>query len=169
MDNNYDSYSGDNSDSDSEITGYSSTKPGVILCRKNRLSSNAFSSILNTLSSNGYKVLNPSQSGVWRANVTAGNKLKEEYKNTLFNDDWSLYFDGKRLEEKHRGVSKIVEHQVMVLKNSDREIRLAAFKLNDGKSNTIFSEIKRVLIKYNLIRSMQCEYGCFQRSCLSTR
>jgi hypothetical protein len=56
-------------------------------------------------------------------------KLKEEMIENLKTEQWSLHFDGKRIEEK--------EYQVVVLKNERTEVKLDALCLKDGKAETI--------------------------------
>ena len=60
----------------------------------------------------------------------------------LNTEQWSLHFDGKRLDEK--------EYQVVVLKNERTEVKLDALRLQDGKAQTITNGISTVLEEYNL-------------------
>ena len=60
----------------------------------------------------------------------------------LNTEQWSLHFDGKRLNEN--------EYQVVVLKNERMEVKLAALCLKDGKAETITYGISTVLNEYNL-------------------
>ena len=62
--------------------------------------------------------------------------------NTLHQEKWSLHFHGKHLVG--------FEHQAVVLENEEREIKLAALKLEDGKATTIAQGLKGVLEEFNL-------------------
>ena len=69
-------------------------------------------------------------------------KLKEEMKRTLHFENWSLHFDSKRINHQ--------EYQVLVLKNEQREVKLKALDLPDGKAGTVVKGITAVLEEYNL-------------------
>ena len=53
-----------------------------------------------------------------------------------------MHFDGKSIQK--------TEYQVVVLKNENKEIRLAVVGLANGKGKTIFDGIKAILDEYNL-------------------
>ena len=63
-------------------------------------------------------------------------------KDSLHRDQWSLHFDGKKIDG--------IEFQAVVLKNQDREIKLAALELDGGKAETIANGISQVLDDFNL-------------------
>ena len=65
----------------------------------------------------------------------------------LKNENWSLHFDGKLINK--------VEHQVVVLKNEAKEIRLYVLVLPDSKSQTITHAIKSTLDKFNLWQAIK--------------
>ncbi|ESN93067.1 hypothetical protein HELRODRAFT_189670 [Helobdella robusta] len=90
----------------------------------------------------GISIPTLSQSGVYKATMKAGEKLKEHFIETLRNEKWSLHFDGKHI--------KNTEYQVVVLKNENREVKLAVLALINGKGETIFKGIKTVLDEYKL-------------------
>ena len=69
-------------------------------------------------------------------------QVKEEMKESLHKDRWSLHFDGKHLEGR--------EYQAVLLKNCNSEIKLAALDLNDGKAESIANGISDVIAEYNL-------------------
>ena len=48
-----------------------------------------------------------------------------------------------------------VEHQAVVLKNAEKEIKLKPMVLIDGKSSTIYEGIKEVLDEYDLWSSIK--------------
>ena len=56
----------------------------------------------------GICLLIPSQSGVYKASIKAGGKIKEHFMKTLKNKNWNLHFDGKHIKK--------TEYQVVVLK-----------------------------------------------------
>ena len=62
-------------------------------------------------------------------------------------ENWCLHFDGKTIQKK--------EYQVVVLKNKNRENRLAVVELADEKGKTIFDGIKAILYKYDLWSSIK--------------
>ncbi|XP_037793836.1 uncharacterized protein LOC119589289 [Penaeus monodon] len=68
--------------------------------------------------------------------------VKEEMKESLRKDRWSLHFDGKHPEGR--------EYQAVVLKNPDSEIKLAALDLNDSKAESIADGISDVIDEYKL-------------------
>lgn len=68
-------------------------------------------------------------------------------KSQLMLETWSLHFDGKKIGKK--------EYQAIVLKNSEREIKLAALELEDGKAETIANGISDVIEDFNLWHSIQ--------------
>lgn len=68
----------------------------------------------------------------------------------LKKEDWVLHFDGKALEETKDGRKVLVEHQVVVLKNSEKEVRLAVLVLENGKSKTIYRGLKNILDNFEL-------------------
>ena len=68
-------------------------------------------------------------------------------KNALKTEIWVLYFDGKKILKN--------EIWVIILKNEQKEIKLAALSLKDGKSQTIFTAIKEVLNEYDLWSSIK--------------
>lgn len=107
-----------------------------------KLSSRKAHTVCKTLAKDGISIPTPSQSGVYKATMKAGEKLKEHFIETLRNENWSLHFDGKHI--------KNTEYQVVVLKNENREVKLAVLALINGKGETIFNGIKTVLDEYKL-------------------
>ena len=82
----------------------------------------------------GYTMSMPSQSGMYKVLCNEAESLSEHFKVCLCNYEWCLHFDGKHLEG---------EKQVVVLKNSMHEIRLAVLSLENGKADTIYGLKKR--------------------------
>ena len=68
-------------------------------------------------------------------------------KKTLHLENWSLHFDGKRIDDQ--------EYQVLVLKNEQREVKLEALILPNGKADTVVKGITVVLGEYNLWKSIK--------------
>ena len=127
------------------------TKTAVKLVRHGKLSTNK-AAIACGLFSEEHKVPTPSQSGIYKALYRDAEHLKEFYKSSLNKEDWSLHFDGKMIDGK--------EHQVVVLKNEEREVRLAVLILPDSKAATIAQRIQNVLTEYNLwpaIKMIVCD------------
>lgn len=69
------------------------------------------------------------------------------YKQNLNLEDWTLHFDGKKINKP--------EIQVVALKNDTKEIKLGVLVLENGKSYTIFNGIKELLEKFNLLKSIK--------------
>ena len=70
-------------------------------------------------------------------------QVKEEMKAQLKLETWSLHFDAKQIESK--------EYQAIVLKNSEREIKLAALELNNVKTKSIATEISDIIENSKMI------------------
>ena len=68
-------------------------------------------------------------------------------KKTLHLENWSLHFDGKRMDDQ--------EYQVLVLKNERKEVKLEALDLPNGKADTVVKVITAVLDEYNLWKSIK--------------
>jgi len=103
--------------------------------------------VCKTLSESGISIPTPTQSGVYKAVMKEGEKLKKNFMENLGNEQWCLHFNGKTIEKK--------EYQVVVLKNKNREVRLAVLQLENGKGETIFNGIKTVLDEYKLWPSIK--------------
>ena len=99
------------------------------------------------MSKSGVSIPTPSQSGVYRAVIKKGEELKKHFVENLRHENWCLHSDGKTIQRK--------EYQVVVLKNENREIRLAVVDLADGKGKTIFDGIKAILCDYDLWSSIK--------------
>ena len=97
---------------------------------------------MQTSSRDGIDIPTPSQAAIYKSTFKEAAKLKEEIIEKLLMEQWSLHFDGKRIEEN--------EYQVVVLKNERTEVKLAALLLKDGKAETIAEGIAKVLDEYNL-------------------
>ena len=118
------------------------TDYAINLVAKAKLSTRKAHTACKTLAKDGISVPTPSQSGVYKATMKAGEKLKEQFIETLRNKNWSLHFDGKHI--------KNTKYEVVVLKNENREVKLAVLALIYGKGETIFNGIKTVLDEYKL-------------------
>ena len=79
--------------------------------------------------------------------IREGQKVRETSKEELKSCCWCLHFDGKKING--------VEHQAVVLKNAEKEIKLKPMVLTDGKSCTIYEGIKEVLDEYDLWGSIK--------------
>jgi hypothetical protein len=107
-----------------------------------RVSTRKAAKICKQLALDGVNIPTPSQAGVYKSVFKEASKLKKEMMKNLNTEQWSLHFDGKRLNEN--------EYQVVVLKNERMEVKLAALCLKDGKAETITDGISTVLEEYNL-------------------
>ena len=107
-----------------------------------KLSARRAHKVCKTLSESGVSIPTPSQSGVYRAVMRKGEELKKHFVENLRHENWCLHFDGKTIQKK--------EYQVVVLKNENKEIRLAVVELANGKEKTIYDRIKAILDEFNL-------------------
>ena len=112
------------------------------LVTSTRVSTRKAAKIWKQLAFDGVNIPTPSQAGVYKSVFKEASKLKKEMTKHLNTEQWSLHFDGKRLNEN--------EHQVVVLKNERMEVKQAALCLKDGKAETITDGISAVLEEYNL-------------------
>lgn len=133
--------------STSTSKNYSKTKTATKLVTSSKLSTSKAATICRQLSQDGIDIQTPSQSGIFRSTIKEAVKLKEEMKKTLHLESWSLHFDGKRVSHQ--------EYQVLVLKNEQREVKLQALDLPDGKADTVVKGITTVLDEYNLWKSIK--------------
>ena len=118
-----------------------STFSAVLLVQSGKLPVRRAALVSKILHKSGVKIATP-QSGVYRAVYREASKVMETLMNTLCNSSWCLHFDGKIIKKK--------EHQVVVLRNEVKEVRLAVLVLPDGKAATIASAIQNFLDEYNL-------------------
>jgi hypothetical protein len=123
------------------------TDSAIRLVTTAKLSTRKAHKVCETLSESGVSIPTPTQSGVYKAVMKEGEKLKRNFKENLRNKRWCLHFDGKTIQKK--------EYQVVVLKNENREVRLAVLELVNGKGETIFNGIKTVLDEYELWPSIK--------------
>ncbi|CAI9716088.1 Hypothetical predicted protein [Octopus vulgaris] len=77
-----------------------------------------------------------------RSTIKEVVKLKRKMKKTLHLENWSVHFDGKRIDDQ--------EYQVLVLKNEQGEVKLEALQLPNGKTDAVVKGITSVLDEYNL-------------------
>ena len=117
-------------------------KVATNLVTSTRVSTNKAAKICQQLSHNGTDIPTPSQAAIYKSTYKEAAKLKEEMIETLQMEQWSLHFDGKRIEDK--------EYQVVVLKNERTEVKLGALHLKDGKVKKITEGIAKLLDEYNL-------------------
>lgn len=126
---------------------YHSTKSARKLVRYGKVSSNKAHTVCKILQEDIPQISAPSQSGIYKAVYKEAQKLEQSYMKDLKNENWSLHFDGKLINK--------VEHQVVVLKNEKKEIRLAVLVLPDAKSQTIAHAIEVTLDKFNLWQAIK--------------
>ena len=79
--------------------------------------------ICKVLARIGVCLSTPSESGVYKASIKAGGKIKEHFMKILKNKNWN--FDGKHIKK--------TEYQVVVLKNENREVKQAVLGRTNGK------------------------------------
>lgn len=126
---------------------YHSTKSARKLVRFGKISSNKAHTVCKILQEDNPQIATPSQSGIYKAAYKEAQKLEESYITDLKNENWSLHFDGKLINK--------VEHQVVVLKNETKEIRLTVLVLPDAKSLTIAHAIEITLDKFYLWQAIK--------------
>ena len=107
-----------------------------------KLSTRKAHKVCKTLSESGVSIPTSSQSDVYRSVMRKGEELEKHFVETLRHENWCLPFDGKTIQKK--------EYQVVVLKNENKEIRLAVVELANG-----FDGIKAIFDEYNLWSSIK--------------
>ena len=123
------------------------TSSAIRLVTTAKLSTRKAHKVCKALSESGVSIPIPSQSGVYRAVMRKEEELKKHFVENLRHENWCLHFDGKTIQKK--------EYLVVVLKNENKEIRLAVVELANGKGKTIFDGIKAILDEYNLWSSIK--------------
>ena len=83
----------------------------------------------------------PSQSGVWRRVIKDAENVKNRLKKFISEEEFCLYFDGKRINNK--------EYQVVCLKNSARTLHLGVLACESGSAKDIFIPLQALLDEYN--------------------
>ena len=78
---------------------YSSCKIATKLAVSAKVSTKKASNIGKILSSEGIHVPAPSQSGIYKALFKEAKKFKETLIQDLKNENWSLHFDGKHIDQ----------------------------------------------------------------------
>ena len=119
---------------------YNSTSSAVKLVEKLSLKCSTAANVCKTLQQDGVTISSPTASGVHKAVINRAYAVKNDIKQAISKETWALHFDGKRV--------KGVEHQVVVLKNKQKEVRLAALVLPDGKGKTISDAIAEIIEEY---------------------
>ena len=123
------------------------TASAIRLVTTAKLSTKKAHKVCKTLSESGVSIPTPSQSGFYRAVMRKGEELKKHFVENLRHENWCLHFDGKTIQKK--------EYQVVVLKNENKEIRLAVVELANRKGKTIFDGIKAIFDEYDLWSSIK--------------
>ena len=131
----------------SVIKARQSTSSAVNLVRHMKLSTRRAFHVCHSLHNDGINLATPSQSGIYKAVYREAEKVKLNLKENLKNESWCLHFDGKILNNK--------EHQVVVLKNEFKEVRLSVLALPNGQAKTIASAIAEVLTEFSLWSSIK--------------
>ena len=85
------------------------------------------------LSRDGIDIPTPSQAAIYKSTFKEAAKLKEEMIEQLQMEQWSLHFDGKRIEEN--------KYQIVLLKNERTEVKLAALLLKDARLKLLLKEL----------------------------
>ena len=101
------------------------TEPGIWLVTSGKLSIRKVHTVCKPLALRVISLPTPSQSGVFKTTMEVGEKLRAHFMETLKNENLSLCFDGKHIKK--------TKYQVVVLKNENREVKLAVFELINGK------------------------------------
>ena len=101
-----------------------------VLVRQNNLSTHKSHDVLKAVSKGGFSVPIPSQSGIWRRIIREGKEMKAKMIKKLRNGEpYCLHSDGKRLGGE--------EYQIVLLKNSEAEIKLGVLKCENGSAKAI--------------------------------
>ena len=86
---------------------YNKTKIATNLVTSSKISTNKAAKICKRLAHDGIEIPTPSQAAIYKSTFREAVKLKDEFKNTLKTEHWSLHFDGKQIEKK--------EYQVCII------------------------------------------------------
>ena len=121
---------------------HATTKNAVNLVKKINLSTNKAALVCNQLKTDGIHLPTPTQSGIYKATFREADRIKKVLRETLKNEDWVLQFDGKKWQGSER--------QVVVVKNSRKEYRIAVLTLTSGKSDPIYQSLVEILDEYEL-------------------
>ena len=84
------------------------TDPAINLVTGANMSTRKAGTVCKILARTGVCLSTSSQSGVYKASIKAGGKIKEYFMKTLKNKNWNLHFDGKHIRK--------TEYQVVILK-----------------------------------------------------
>jgi hypothetical protein len=118
------------------------TTHAMSLVKQTNLSTRKAATVCQELSHSGIQLPTPSQSGVYKASFREAEQMKLRMKETLKTEEWALHFDGKHLHGKER--------QVIVLKNSTKEIRLGVLSCDNSRAATIANGIKETVTYFEL-------------------
>ena len=125
---------------------YHKSKYAANLVSSSSISTNKAAKVCKNLHDDGLEVPTPHQSSIFRSTMKKAILMKKEMIENLKNEEWSLHFDGKKINH--------TEYQVVVIKNENKEIKLSVLKLADGRAETIASGIANVLEEFQLWNSI---------------
>ena len=119
-----------------------------VLIHQNNLSTHKSHNVLEAVSKRSFSLPIPSQSGIWRRIISEGKEMKAKIIEKLRNgDQYCLHFDGKRLGGE--------EYQVVLLKNSEAEIKLSILKCENGSAKDIHRELHSLINDYDAWRNIR--------------
>jgi hypothetical protein len=138
-------YSNTSSSCSSSQLIYNSTSSASKLVTQNSLSTHQASKVCKNLSAEGFTLPTPSQSGVWRSVIRAGEKNKKKIKAILRDGtSYCLHFDGTKISQQ--------EYEVVILQNEERQINLGILKCQSGKAEDIYRELKSLIDEFDAWR-----------------
>lgn len=124
-----------------------SMKIAVNIVKEANVSTRKASKISEIIASSDMTFPTLSQSGIYKSFMKTAKDIETNYIKELKNYKWCLHFDGKKMGKK--------EIQAIVLKNPNREIKLAVLVLDNGRASTIYEGIKKQLDKFDLWKSIK--------------
>ena len=137
----------DDEDTQKKTRKHYKSKFAVSMVTSSGVSTKKAAKICNVLSQQGIDIPTPSQSAIYKSIFKEAGKLKKEMIQQLKMEQWSLHFDGKRIDDK--------EYQVVVLQNERTDVKLDALRLKDGKAETVAEKIDKLIDEYNLWNSIK--------------
>ena len=127
---------------------YHSVKSASGLVSKFTLSTRRASRVCQSLAAGGVDLPTPSQTAIWRRVIENGKIKEDKIKHLLQNEkNVCLHFDGKRIGKK--------EYEVICLTSPTRSVNLSAVCCDNGSSECIFTQIKKIIDEFDAWSSIQ--------------
>ena len=119
----------------------SSADIGKKISIKHKISARKAAGICQTISAKGCSISTPTHVAIWKATNRKASGIFNQIQDIIEKESFCLHFDGKKIGG--------TEYQVVGLKNTQREIRLAVASCKSSSANDIFKAISEVLTEYN--------------------